>query len=204
MSHLSYPGQSQLDYCIECAVKHGQTSKVLMREALQRALSDGGSSEGVKEKIQGIVGELSGFEDDTNSIENANVKELNDMARDLRKHIYLTKAEIGGADLNVLEDIKKRIDDLVSRIYTIREEEEICVSCVDWLCYGNEECKKFLADAAATGDKNKFFQAVEEAKKRDWLEEANELNRLKDYGKTASTKRQAFLEQMKKEVETQQ
>lgn len=204
MSHLSYTGQSKLDYCIECAVKHGQTSKVLMREALQRAISDGASSEGVKEKIQGIVGELSGLEDDTDSIENSNVKELNDITRELRKHIYSTKAEIGGADLSVLEDLKQKIDALVDQIYDVREQEEICVSCVDWLCYGNEECKKFLAEVAATGDKAKFFQAVEEAKKKDWVEEADALHKLKDYGKSASTKRREFLEEMKREVEAQQ
>ncbi|GAJ07880.1 unnamed protein product, partial [marine sediment metagenome] len=68
MSHLSYEGQSEIDYCIECSVKHGQTAKVFAREALQRAEAEGNpSSEGVKEKIRGIVEELTGMEDDTNT-----------------------------------------------------------------------------------------------------------------------------------------
>ena len=32
--HLSYEGQSKVDYCLECCEKHGQTAKVLLREAI--------------------------------------------------------------------------------------------------------------------------------------------------------------------------
>ena len=55
-SHELYTGK--LDYCVECAVKHSQTAKVLMREALQRASAGSSSNESVQEKVRGVVEEL--------------------------------------------------------------------------------------------------------------------------------------------------
>lgn len=131
MSHLSYEGQSGLDYCVECSLKHGQTAKVLMREAIQRAESDSPQAEGVKEKVRGVVEELSGMEDDTDTVlDNENVRRLNQRARELRKYIYSTQAEIGGAKLETLREIKSRIDSLVTETYRVREEEEECPECI--------------------------------------------------------------------------
>lgn len=202
MSHLSFEGQSELDYCIECSVKHGQTAKVLMREALQRARAENPASEGVKEKIQGVVEELVGFEDDTNTIQNENVQKLNTAARELRKHVYSSKAEIGGADIKTLNDIKDRIDALTGLAYQVREEEEICVSCVDWLCYGNEACKNFLEKAAESGDKQKFHEAVEEAKTREWeiLPIEIDTRDLSEYGVSVAEKRRKLIEDISKDV----
>jgi len=167
VSHLSFEGQSKLDYCIECAVKHGQTAKVLMREALQRAEAQDPLSEGVKEKVIGVVEELSGAEDDTTTVKNENVTKLNTAARDLRKYIYSSKAEIGGAPVDVLREIKSKVDAFVDLAYKVREEEEICVPCVaPTICSGNEECVKVLEEASESGDKEEFSKAVEEAKKK--------------------------------------
>lgn len=130
MSHLSFEGQSELDYCIECAVKHSQTAKVLMREALQRAEADTPRTEGVKEKVRGVVEELSGMEDDTKAEKNEKVIQLNSAVRELRKHIFSTQAEIGGADLETLKEIKQKLDGLVDEIYKVREQEEPCPTCV--------------------------------------------------------------------------
>ena len=129
MSHLSYEGQSEVDYCIECAVKHGQTAKVFIREGLQRAEADGTQSEGVKEKIRGVVEELSGMEADTDTVKNEKVTALNTEARELRKAIYKSQAEIGGASIDVLRQIKAHIDGLVEKTYKVREEEEECPTC---------------------------------------------------------------------------
>jgi len=205
MSHLSYEGQSEVDYCIECAVKHGQTAKVSMREALQRAESEGNpASEGVKEKIRDIVEELTGTEKDTDTaLENENITMLNTHARDLRKYIYSTKASIGGADIDTLREIKARVDQLVAEIYVVREKEEICVPCVSWICYGNVECIEALEQAAETGDKEVFRQAVEEAKgKFQHIEEPNlvEKEPLPDYGADIAKERQRFLEQIRAEI----
>lgn len=206
MSHLSYEGQSEVDYCIECAVKHGQTAKVLMRESLQRAESEKNpASEGVKEKIRGIVEELTGMEDDTDTtLENENITKLNTHARDLRKHIYSVKAAIGGADIDTLRDIKARVDQLVAETYLVREKEEICVPCVSWICYGNQDCIEFLEEAAKTGDKERFQQAVEEAKTRfaqtESIQETEQKEPLPDYGADIAKERQRFLEQIRAEI----
>lgn len=123
MSHLSYAGQSEVDYCIECTVKHGQTAKVLMKEALQRAEANGPQSEGVKEKVKGVVEELMGIEDDTKTVtDNQKVIGLNTMARTLWKEIYASEAEIGKASIGKLREINVAIGRLVDKTYTVREE----------------------------------------------------------------------------------
>jgi len=129
MSHLSFEGQSEVDYCIECAVKHIQTGKVFMREGLQRAEVNGPQSEGVKEKVRGVVEELSGIEADTDTVKNAKVTAINTAARELRKRIYSSQAEIGGASIETLQEIKAEVDTLVEQIYKVREEEEECPTC---------------------------------------------------------------------------
>ena len=128
MSHLSYEGQTRVDYCLECAVKHGQTAKVLMREALQRAETSGTETEGVMEKVRGVVEELSGLEDDTNTVKNESVVALNNLTREIRKDIYASKCEIGGCDIEALRSLKERIDGLVDLVYLTRQKEE-CPTC---------------------------------------------------------------------------
>ena len=128
MSHLSFEGQSPTSYCLECSEKHGQTAKVFMREGLQRAEVDGSNSEGVIEKVRGVVEELTGFEADTETVENPEVSALNAEAREIRKFIYASKAEIGGASIEILQEIKKKIDGLVDAVYILRQKEE-CPTC---------------------------------------------------------------------------
>jgi len=140
--------QSDVDYCIECSVKHSQTAKVLMREALQRAEAGDPSLEGVKEKVRGVVEELCGLEDDTTTVSNETVTVLNTSARELRKFIYTTGAEVGKASLEQLREIKGMIDSLVEVTYTVRAAEE-CPACnVESVCGGDVECMQFLIDAA--------------------------------------------------------
>jgi len=161
--HLSFEGQSEVDYCVECAVKHGQTAKVLIREALQRAEADSPKTEDVKEKVKGVVEELSGMEDDTKTVMNDNVTKLNTVARELRKHIYGTQAEIGGAKIEDLRQIKQAVDDLVNQIYQVREHEEECPECVV------EEVGK---EESETLNLEGFGDAVAE-KRRKFLEEVH-------------------------------
>lgn len=205
MSHASYSGQSDLDYCLECSVKHGQTSKVLMREALQRAEGADPSSEGVVEKVRKVVEELSGFEDDTNSIENENVIALNTEARDLRKFIHTSRAELGSADMEGLRQIKGRIDDLVDRTYKIREEEDICVECVaPAVCLGNEECVTFLREAASSGSRQEFNEAIEVARQKytspPTRGEGGAPVDISDYGASVAEKRQQLIEEIRREA----
>lgn len=204
MSHLSFPGQTEIDYCIECGVKHSQTGKVLMREAVQRAEVDGPESPGVKEKVRGVIEELSGMEDDTDTkTGNENVIALNNAARMLRKHIYSTKAEIGGASIEQLRKIKTAIDGLVEFSYKAREAEEICVPCVSPLiCKKNkEECVAFLEEAAESGDKEHFKEAMEDARKKWGISPTTEEEvDLESYGVEATKKRKRFLEELKAEA----
>lgn len=186
MSHLSYEGQSKVDYCIECSVKHSQTAKVLMREALQRAEADDPSSEAVQEKVRGVIEELTGMEDDTDTVENENVRALNAAARELRKDIYSSKAEIGGTNLDTLREFKEKIDALVDQAYKVREEEEVCVSCVaPAVCLGDKSCEAEL-ERAATQGKEEFNRVVEELRSRP-------------RGESAAEKRRKFLEELQSE-----
>lgn len=126
----SFEGQSDVDYCLECCNKHSQTASMLMTEALQRAESGGPGLPGVQEKVRAAVREITGFEDDTETVHNHAVMELNTMARALRKHIYSTKAEIGQASLEDLQGMKELVDNLVEASYLTREAEEgDCPEC---------------------------------------------------------------------------
>lgn len=134
MSHLSFEGQSKVSYCLECSEKHGQTAKVLLREALERAETNGVNTEGVMEKMRGVVAELTGMEDDTtlnrkpdNEAEEK-VIELHIEARDIRKEIYASKCEIGGCEVEILREITQRLDDLVDEVYRARQTYE-CPNC---------------------------------------------------------------------------
>lgn len=157
--------KSELDYCVECAIKHSQTAKILMREALQRAQAGSPSDWGVQEKVRGVVEELVGLEDDTDTTKNERVAELNNVTRILRKFIYTTKAEVGGASLDQLREIKDMVDKLVDAAYKVRMREE-CVGCsVEELCRGNLECVEFMEKAAkAVKSPEEFKKILNEAR----------------------------------------
>jgi DNA-directed RNA polymerase subunit F len=163
----SFKGQSDIGYCIECSLKHSQTAKVLMREALQRAEAGKPRDPGVQEKVRGVVEELCGLEDDTMTVSSEMVSALNTSARELRKFIYTKGAEMGKASLEDLKEIKGMVDQLVEASYTVRAAEE-CPQCdVESVCEGNIECMQFLIDAA---DKAKspeeWARFLEEAKEK--------------------------------------
>lgn len=124
----SFEGQSDVDYCIECAVKHGQTAQVLMREATQRAEVSGPSAPGVKEKVRGVTAELTGVEHDTDTVGDPSVMALNTMARGVRKFIYTSGAEIGRASKEDLNEAKILIGKLVEAAYMAREAVD-CPTC---------------------------------------------------------------------------
>jgi len=163
----SFEEQSDVDYCIECSVKHSQTAKVLMREALQRAEAGDPSLEGVKEKVRGVVEELCGLEDDTTTVSNEMVTMLNTSARELRKFIYTTGAEVGKSSIEQLREIKGMVDQLVEACYTVRAAEE-CPSCnVESVCGGDVECMQFLVDAAdKSGSPEEWDEFLKEARSR--------------------------------------
>lgn len=130
MSHLSYEGQSKVDYCLECCEKHGQTARVLMREAIQRCETSGCDTDGVKEKVKGVVEELMGIENDSTSVmSNERVDAINNVARLLWKDIYASGAELGHANNEKLKEIKIKLDGLAELVYKTREIEGECPTC---------------------------------------------------------------------------
>lgn len=177
-------------------MKHSQTAKMLMREALDRAEAGSPGDEGVKEKIRGIVAELTGMEDDTDTTQpNEGVAALHDAARDLRKEVYTSKAEIGGASLATLRSLKDKVDALVEQSYETREGEEICVACVaPVVCGTDADCIASLEEAAESGDKQEFQKAVDLAK------EQYPIENLEEYGKAVAEKRKRMLEDLRKET----
>jgi len=129
MSHLSYEGQTKESYCIECAEKHGQTAKVYMREGLQRAEAcNCTNSEGVLEKVRGVLEELAGIEADTQTTENEEVTALNTVAREIRKQIFAMQAEIGQANMDQLHALSEVISRLVDKTYEVRQKVD-CPTC---------------------------------------------------------------------------
>ena len=162
-SHAPYTGK--LDYCVECAIKHSQTAKVLMREALQRAAAGSPADEGVQEKVRGVVEELSGLEDDTNTVREDMVRDLNTATRTLRKYIYATRAEIGEVSFDQLKEIKGMVDQLVDAAYKVRKS---CIACmVEELCGGNLECVEFLERAYKKAKSpEEFKEFISEAREK--------------------------------------
>lgn len=168
MSHLSFEGQSKVSYCLECSEKHGATAKVFMREALQRVEACSCTdSDGVLEKVRGVIEELSGMEDDTQTTENQKVTALNSLARDIRKEIFALKAEVGGASIEDLRGIKEKIDALAEQVYEVRKTED-CPSC------------KVKVEA--------------ETKAEEPQEEKHDYS---EYGKSVSEARQALIEEIR-------
>jgi len=163
----SFKDQSELEYCIECSVKHSQTAKVLMREALQRAETGKPGDAGVQEKVRGVVEELCGLEDDTDTVSNEMVTTLNTSARALRKFIYAKGAEVGKASREDLREIKGMVDQLVEASYTVRAAEE-CPGCnVESICGGDIECMQFLIEGAEKANNPEEWEIfLQEAKER--------------------------------------
>jgi hypothetical protein len=147
-----------------CAIKHSQTAKVLMREAIQRAVAGSPSDPGVLEKVRGVVEELVGFEDDTMSAKDEKVLALNAAARALRRMIYSSGAEIGRASLDDLKKIKEMIDKLVDATYEVRAS---CTPCeVERICGSNLKCLEFLEEAVKKAKSPEDIKkALEEAEK---------------------------------------
>lgn len=144
----------------------------MIREALQRAEANGPNTEGVKEKVRGVVEELSGMEDDTNTTKSDAVTGLNTSARDLRKHIYSSQAEIGGASVEQLQDVKDQVDVLVDKTYEVRELEEECPTCI--VNSGAEEAeapKQSIEGygAKATAKRKKFLDELAKDNVQDEL-----------------------------------
>lgn len=158
MSHLSFEGQSELDYCLECCEKHGQTAKVLMREAIQRCEADGCDSEGVKEKVKGVVEELMGIENDSSSVkQNERVDAINNSARLLWKEIYAGGAELGHANKDKLKELKEKLEALTELVYQAREQEEPCPTCKIESTKKEEEPKKEKAIGEEVAEKRRKF-----------------------------------------------
>jgi hypothetical protein len=171
MSHLSYEGQTKVDYCLECCEKHGATGKVLMREAIQRCDANGCNTEGVKEKIKGVVEELMGIENDTTTTtNNERVDAINKVARALWKDIYSSGAEIGGASKEDLKSFQDRLAMLTDLVYKTRELEGDCPTC-----------------------KVKKLEEEEQEPQEKPLD-------LSEYGKTASEKRRQLMEEIRSEL----
>jgi len=115
-SHIATPpGVSEEHYCYDCASKHLGTAKILLREALQRAVK-GEPREAVLEKVRGAYEELMGAEDDTQSLSDERTKQINSMIRDTRKWFYDTGV-IVESDKDKIAEALRRVDKLNDEVY---------------------------------------------------------------------------------------
>lgn len=109
---------TSIDYCMECAEKHIQTAKILIKEAIQRAEKLGTTHPSVLEKIRDTIAELTGCEDDTTTtLNNPKVAEINKTCRDLRRLIWQKKLAFGKATIQDLKQLYKKISNLTDNIY---------------------------------------------------------------------------------------
>jgi hypothetical protein len=115
-SHIATPpGVSEEHYCYDCASKHLGTAKVLLREALQRAVK-GEPKEAILEKVRGAYEELMGAEDDTQALSDERTRQINSMIRDVRKWFY-DSGVIVSTDKNLISEALSKVDRLNNEVY---------------------------------------------------------------------------------------
>jgi len=124
--------EQSTDYCLECAEKHLQTAKVLLREAIQRYEACYKNTEcvpccsensAVLEKVRGAVAELAGCEDDTSTnLNEPRIREINRRAREIRKEMWNKKLAFGEGTLEDLKETHGKIEQLANYVY---EQPEI-------------------------------------------------------------------------------
>ena len=168
--------EEDIDYCLECIEKHLQTAKVLMREAIQRAAA-GEPTEKVVEKIRGVVEELAGAEDDSDTTTDMDVRRLNSKIRALRKEIWRRGLSVRGGTLEELNEIKRKIDALVDEAYRVAELKRAQVSECPWC---NDvilaTCRKVPVDKRA--ECFKAFKDIMSDRKEDVMRGAEKLKEL--------------------------
>jgi len=120
----SFAGQSDEDYCIECIVKHSQSAAMAFKEAIQRAEAGDPSLPGVQEKVRAAVRQITGIEEDVGNVSDTTISALDTMGRGIRKYIYTTGAEIGGASKEELYEAQYLIEELVKSSYLAREAQD--------------------------------------------------------------------------------
>lgn len=121
--YLSFKGQSEVDYCLECcANKHYPTASMKLEEASDRAHAAGYVSPGAQKKIREVVRHLNGADGDlTTSTARGEVKEVLDElkaeTRKVRKEIWAKKLSVGGGTPDDIDRLKGRVDKLREKTY---------------------------------------------------------------------------------------
>lgn len=143
-SHIATPpGVSQESYCLDCISKHLATAKILLREALQRSQAKE-AEEAVLAKVRGAFEELTGAEDDSQSLTDPQIRNLNARIREARKWLYehalasaspetISKAfslveELLGMTYREIESRKKRVMEALGRLEETIKEAKAKVS----------------------------------------------------------------------------
>jgi DNA repair exonuclease SbcCD ATPase subunit len=115
-SHIATPkGESTEKYCLDCMSKHLGTAKILIREALQRAVK-GEDPQAILEKVRGAYEELMGAEDDSQSLSDPRIQELNKMTRELRKWAF-NSGVLVEPDKELISQFAEKINQLNDEVY---------------------------------------------------------------------------------------
>jgi len=147
-SHIATPpGVSEEHYCYDCASKHLGTAKVLLREALQRAVK-GEPKEAILEKVRGAYEELMGAEDDTQALSDERTKQINSMIRDIRKWFY-DSGVIVSTDKNLISEALSKVDRLNNEVYA--EIERRRESLKEFLTKVEEKVKELKEKVETVG-----------------------------------------------------
>ena len=146
------PASEDLDYCLECFVKHLGGSSKLLDEAIDFYRADGGMTERLKEKVRAVNDELAGMKDDVSADSPEEVKAIYDRSRQIRKKIWNKKLSRGGGSEADLAEVKAEVDEQLRRTYEVAEREEerqlerVTRTCDEWGL--GRECKLLLRRVA--------------------------------------------------------
>lgn len=118
-----FKGQSDVDYCFECLVKHFSKAEVLLDEAEKFSLSAGKVTEAAAEKIRRAIQEIVGAEDDIESTEfrDPELKKIIDdiiaKMRDVRKDAWGSRCVYGQCSIDDVRRLKKKVEELLQLAY---------------------------------------------------------------------------------------
>jgi hypothetical protein len=105
----SFPGQTPMDYCLECLSRHYEKALGLLEEAHRFSLSAGRVTEGAREKIRKAFHEIVTSEDDLGTrVEDPEVKpvldEIKVKVREFRKWLWASGLLTHETDVRRLEE----------------------------------------------------------------------------------------------------
>ncbi|MHC1610724.1 MAG: hypothetical protein ACXQTW_03845 [Candidatus Methanospirareceae archaeon] len=119
----TFKGQSDVDYCFECLVKHFSKALTLAEEAESFSISAGRVTQAAAEKIRKVINEITGAEDDleVTQFKDPELKKLIDeiraLMRETRKYAWGKRCVYGQCSIDDIRELKQKLNKLVELAY---------------------------------------------------------------------------------------